>query len=280
VKLFQSEAYLTADGAIGPQTLAALNVPLQQRIDQVRVNLERARWLLHELQGSFVIVDVAGYRVSYVRDGSVAWRSRVQIGKEYRPTPIFKSIITTITLSPGWVIPPTIFRQDTLPAIRRDPGYLARNRLHVYNAAGKEIAATAVDWANPGNISLRQEPGPSGALGEMAIRFANPYAVYLHDTPYQALFSNSQRATSSGCIRVENIHELAVLLFDDAAKWNRDAMQTVINERKTANVTLTNPVPILLAYWTVDIGNDAHVAFKPDVYQHDGKVLAALDRAL
>ncbi|MDR0781670.1 MAG: L,D-transpeptidase family protein [Pseudomonadales bacterium] len=277
VKRFQEESYLDADGAVGPQTLATLNVPLVQRIDQVRVNLERARWLLHELQGSFVVVDVAGYRISYVRDGNVVWRSRVQIGKEYRATPIFKSTITYITLSPGWVIPPTILRQDTLPAIRRDSSYLARNNLHVYNAAGKELAATDVDWSNPGNISLRQEPGPTGALGEMAIRFANPYAVYLHDTPYQAQFNNSQRATSSGCIRVENVHELAVLLFDDQAKWNREAMQNVINERKTRNVTLAKPVPILLAYWTVDVGEDGHVAFKPDVYRRDSRVLAALN---
>jgi murein L,D-transpeptidase YcbB/YkuD len=281
VRQFQRESYLDADGAVGPQTLAALNVPLQQRIDQVRVNLERGRWLLHELeeQPSLVIVDIAGYRVSYLRDGEVIWRSRVQIGKEYRPTPVFESEITYITLSPGWVIPPTIFRQDTLPAIRRDPGYLARNKLHVFNAAGQEIAASSVNWASPGNITLRQEPGADGALGEMAIRFPNPYAVYLHDTPHQELFNNSQRATSSGCIRVENVHELAVLLFNDQVKWNREAMQNVINERKTRNVTLAKPVPILLAYWTVDVGEDGHVSFKPDVYQRDGRVLAALNRA-
>jgi murein L,D-transpeptidase YcbB/YkuD len=280
VKLFQTEAYLTADGAIGPQTLAALNVPLQQRIDQVRVNLERGRWLLHELEaGNAVIVDIAGYRVSYMRDGEVIWRSRVQIGKEYRATPVFQSTITYITLSPGWVIPPTILRQDTLPAIRRDPNYLAKNNLRVINAAGKEIPATSVDWAKPGNITLRQDPGPNGALGEMAIRFDNPYAVYLHDTPHQELFNNSQRATSSGCIRVENVHELAELLFDDQVKWNRDAMQSVINERKTRNVTLAKPVRILLAYWTVDVGDDGHVSFKPDVYNRDARVLAALNKA-
>jgi murein L,D-transpeptidase YcbB/YkuD len=278
VRRFQSESYLNADGEVGPRTLAALNVPLSQRIDQVRVNLERARWLLHELKDEFVIVDVAGYRVSYVRDGKAVWRSRVQIGKEYRATPIFKSTITYLTLSPGWVIPPTIFRNDTLPAIRRDVGYLARNRLHVYNAAGKLIPASSVDWAKPGNIILRQEPGANGALGELVIRFPNSYAIYLHDTPHQALFNNSQRATSSGCIRVENIHELGVLLLNDPEKWNRDAMQTVINERKTREVRLAKSVPILLAYWTVDVGDDGHVAFKPDVYRRDGGVLAGLDK--
>jgi murein L,D-transpeptidase YcbB/YkuD len=280
VRRFQTESYLDVDGAVGPRTLAALNVSVQDRIDQVRVNLERGRWLLHEIEnGNAVIVDIAGYRVSYMRNGEVIWRSRVQIGKEYRATPVFMSEITYITLSPGWVIPPTILRQDTLPAIRRDPGYLARNRLHVFNSAGKEIPASSVNWASPGNISIRQEPGPEGALGEMAIRFPNSYAIYLHDTPHQELFNNSQRATSSGCIRVENVHELAVLLFDDQVKWNREAMQSVINERKTRNVTLAKPVRILLAYWTVDVAEDGHVSFKPDVYNRDGRVLAALNRA-
>lgn len=279
VRQFQQESYLDADGALGARTMAALNVPLRQRIDQVRVNLERARWLLHEFdRGDFVIVDVAGYRIAYVHDGQVKWRSRVQIGKEYRATPIFKSAITRVTLSPGWVIPPTILREDTLPAIRRDSGYLARNRLSVYRD-GQEVPAASVDWNNPGKVTLRQEPGPNGSLGEVVIRFANPYAIYLHDTPHRRLFDSSRRATSSGCIRVENIHELAELLLDDPQKWNRDALRTVIDERKTREAPLKNPVPILLAYWTVDVGDDGHVAFKPDVYKHDGAVLAALNEA-
>ncbi|MDR2212243.1 MAG: L,D-transpeptidase family protein, partial [Pseudomonadales bacterium] len=155
VRRFQTESYLDVDGAVGPQTLAALNVTVEQRIEQTRVNLERARWLLHEIEDepSVVIVDVAGYRVSYLRNGEVVWQSRVQIGKEYRATPIFQSTITYITLSPGWVIPPGIFRNDTLPAIRRDIGYLARNKLHVYNSAGQEIPASSVNWAQPGNIT-------------------------------------------------------------------------------------------------------------------------------
>jgi murein L,D-transpeptidase YcbB/YkuD len=280
VRRFQQASYIDADGALSAKTVAALNVPLRQRIDQVRVNLERARWLLHEFrQGDMVIVDIAGYRIAYMHDGQVRWRSRVQIGKEYRPTPIFKSAITRVTLSPGWVIPPTILQQDTLPAIRRNIGYLARNRLHVYDQAGKEIAPAAVDWARPGRITLRQEPGANGSLGEVVIRFANPYAIYLHDTPHKAQFNNSQRATSSGCIRVQNIHQLAVLLLDDPQKWNREAMQKVIDERKTREVALKKPVPILLAYWTVDVDNDGYVSFKPDVYKRDGKVLAALDKS-
>ncbi len=276
VQRFQQEAYLDADGVVGPGTRDVLNVPVAERIAQVRANLERARWFMHETSGDFVIVDLAGYRIAYMHDSEVKWHSRVQIGKEYRSTPAFKSVITHITLSPGWVVPPTIFREDALPAIRRNPDYLARNHLGIYNAAGQKIPAGSVNWSRPGNITLRQEPGADGALGEVVIRFPNPYSIYLHDTPHKEMFSNSQRATSSGCIRVENIHELAVLLLDDDKKWNRGAMQKVIDERQTRNVTLTRKIPVLLAYWTVDLGDDGYVSFKPDVYKRDAAVVKAL----
>ncbi len=279
VQRFQQESYLEADGAVGPGTRNQLNVPVAVRIGQIRANLERARWFMHEIKDDFVIVDLAGYRIAYVHGNEVKWRSRVQIGKEYRSTPVFKSVISYITLSPGWVVPPTIFKEDSLPAIRKNPDYLTRNRMSVHNAAGQKIPASSVNWSRPGNITLRQDPGPEGALGELVIRFVNPYSIYLHDTPHKELFNVSQRATSSGCIRVENIHELAVLLFDDEQKWNRSALQKVIDERKTRNVTLKRKIPILLAYWTVDLGEDGYVSFKPDVYKRDPQVLMALEEA-
>lgn len=279
VQRFQQEAYLEADGAVGASTLAALNVPVGERIGQIRANLERMRWFLHEVQGDFVIVDIAGYRIAYVSGSQIRWQSRVQVGKAYRSTPAFKSSIRYLTLSPGWVVPPTIFKEDALPAIRRDIAYLARNRMKVFDAAGRELDPAAVDWRKPGNITLRQEPGPGGALGELVIRFANPYSIYLHDTPHKELFGGSQRATSSGCIRVENIHELALLLLDDE-DWTREALQAAIDERKTRNVTLKKKVPILLVYWTLDVGDDGYVSFKPDIYQRDAAVLQALNEKL
>lgn len=276
---FQQESYLDADGAVGPATVSELNIPVAERIRQIRANLERMRWFMHEASDDYVVVDLAGYRIFYIQGGAVKWQSRVQIGKEYRSSPVFKSLITYITLSPGWVVPPTIFKEDALPAIRRNRDYLTRNKISVYNAAGQKIPASQVNWNRPGNITLRQDPGPEGSLGEVVIRFMNPYSVYLHDTPHKEMFDRTQRATSSGCIRVQNIHELAVLLLDDAQKWNGEAMQKVINERKTRNVTLQKKVPILLAYWTVDVASDGYVAFKPDVYKRDPQVATALDEA-
>jgi len=277
VKRFQSEAYLEADGAVGKGTLVALNIPVAQRIAQVRANLERMRWLMHGLKNDVVMVDLAGYRISYLHGNEVKWSSRVQIGKAYRSTPVFKSAINYITLSPGWVVPPTIFKEDALPAIRKNADYLTRNRLSVFDAAGNPLATESVNWEKPGNITLRQNPGPGGALGDVVIRFPNPYSIYLHDTPHKELFGSSQRATSSGCIRVEKIQELAALLLNDPVKWSDSEIRKVIDEKKTRNVTLKSKVPIMLVYWTVDVGDDGYVSFKPDVYDRDSAVVSALD---
>jgi murein L,D-transpeptidase YcbB/YkuD len=278
VKRFQTDQYLDVDGSVGAGTLAALNVPIATRIGQVRVNLERARWLLHSLQGTFVVVDVAGYKISFYRDGNPVWKSRVQVGKPYRSTPIFRSQITYITFNPTWTVPPTILKNDILPKVRANKGYLANNRIRVLDSSGNAIPAASVNWSNPRGITLRQDAGAGNSLGRVVIRFPNSFAVYLHDTPHQDLFSKAKRDTSSGCIRVEHPLELVQLLFNDDEKWNRQAIDDRIATAKTQNVTLPTAVPVLLAYWTVDIGDDGKLAYKPDVYDRDGPLLAALDK--
>lgn len=280
VRLFQRENYLDPDGAIGPSTRAALNIPVADRIDQVRVNLERARWLLHDIADSVVVVDIAGYKVYFVKQGKVVWQANVQVGKPYRSTPVFKSDITYVTFNPTWTVPPTIYKQDILPKIRRDPAYLAKNNMRVLTPAGKEIDARSVNWNNPGNIVLRADAGPDNPLGQAVIRFPNPYAVYLHDTSHKELFGSSQRAFSSGCIRVERPLELIELLFNDAEKWNRAAIDGKIAEGKTRNFDLAKPVPLLIAYWTVSLLDVERVAFKPDIYKRDAPLLRALNQRL
>jgi murein L,D-transpeptidase YcbB/YkuD len=278
VERFQRDQYLKADGEIGKGTLAVLNIPVSARIDQVRVNLERARWLLRELQGTFVIVDIAGYKIAYYRDGQPVWRSRVQVGKPYRSTPIFKSEITYVTFNPTWTVPPTILRKDIIPKVRQNPGYLAANRIRAIDASGQQVSVQSVNWSNPRGITLRQDAGPGNSLGEVVIRFPNPFSIYLHDTPHRELFDKEQRDTSSGCIRVENPLDLVQLLFDDAARWNPQTVAEHIATGKTHNVSLPKPVPILLAYWTVDAADDGRVSFKPDIYGRDASLLSALDR--
>lgn len=278
VRRFQREQYLEVDGAVGKATLAALNVPVQARIAQLRANLERARWLLHEPSREFLLVDIAGYKASFFENGQPTWSTRVQVGKPYRETPSFRSQIDRITFNPTWTVPPTILRNDVLPKVRANPGYLAANRLRALDANGNELDPAQIDWNNPHGVSLRQDAGPGAALGRVVIRFDNPYSVYLHDTPHTELFGREQRAFSSGCIRVEQPLELVERLFNDPLQWNRAAIDAAIASRQTRTVNLPQPVTVLLVYWSVDVHHDGRLSFKPDIYRRDARLQALLDQ--
>ncbi|MDZ4376642.1 MAG: L,D-transpeptidase family protein [Xanthomonadaceae bacterium] len=276
LRRFQRKQYLAPDGALGKSTLAALNITVAMRIDQVRANLERARWLLHETSAEFLLVDIAGYKATYFQHGQPQWSTRVQVGKPYRKTPSFRSQINRITFNPTWTVPPTILRNDILPKVRKNPGYLAANRLRVLDHNGKELRAEQIDWSNPSGLTLRQDAGAGNSLGRVAIRFDNPYSVYLHDTPHTELFDLEQRAFSSGCIRVERPLELVERLLDDPAQWNRAAIDAAIASNQTRNVSLHRPVTVLLMYWSVDIHSDGRLGFKRDIYGRDSRILAEL----
>lgn len=280
VHAFQARHGLDADGTVGPGTLAALNVPIDVRIRTLRVNLERGRWLLNDLEPTFVVVNVAGYRVNYIREGQLVWSARAQVGKAYRATPIFRSRLTYLVLNPTWTVPPSILANDILPAQRRDPTTLARKGLEVIDAQGRRVPESSVDWANatPRNFRymLRQPPGPDNALGRVKFMFPNSYSVYLHDTPSRNLFEKSERAFSSGCIRVEDPLRLAELLLEGQGGWNRAAIDSVIQAGKTRNVTLAHAIPVLLSYWTAWVDRDGTLQLRPDIYGRDAKVAASL----
>lgn len=280
VKRFQRRHGLEADGAVGRATLEALNVPVDARIDQIRVNLERSRWVLHQIHGNFVVVDIAGFQVFYVQDDHVIWKARAVVGLPYRKTPIFKSTLTYIVLNPTWTVPPSILAHDILPAVRRDRSYLQKRNLKVIDRSGKVVDPRTVNWvryqAQNFPYQLRQEPGPNNALGRIKFMFPNPHLVYLHDTPSRELFDRPERAFSSGCIRVEHPFELAELLLNDPINWSRDALLEAAASNVTQTVFLPVPVPVLLLYWTVDVSQEGIVTFKPDVYERDKAVLAGL----
>lgn len=283
LKRFQARHFLSPDGAVGPDTRRELNVGVTQRIDQIRVNLERARWVLHQrADGEFVIVDVAGFEVRYVRDRAVIWRARAQVGQPYRQTPIFRSAIDEVVFNPTWTVPPGILAKDILPAVRRDPSYLEKRGLKVIDRNGRPVSEAGIDFTRYSGATfpfmIRQDPGPTNALGRVKIMFPNAYLVYLHDTPSRALFEREQRAFSSGCIRTERPLELAELLLANPERWNRAAIDAVLDSGATRTVRLPKPVPVLMLYWTVDRDDQGAVVFKPDPYGRDPKLLKALDR--
>jgi murein L,D-transpeptidase YcbB/YkuD len=282
VKRFQERHGLTPDAAVGPATRAAMNVSVEDRIDQMRANLERGRWVLHEVKGDLVLVNVAGFEVAYFRDDEPVWTSKVIVGRPYRETPIFKSLITYVVFNPTWTIPPTILVKDKLPVIKRDPGYLKRNNIRVIDSRGREVDPYSVNWSQYGAgrmppYQLRQDPGEDNALGLVKIMFPNPHMVYLHDTPAKSLFEKDERTFSSGCIRVEKAFELAELVLNDPAQWNQQTMAEVVATKKMQTVNLAKPVPVLILYWTAQPRPDGQVIFRSDVYGRDEATLAALN---
>ena len=280
VEVFQARHGLDADGAVGAATLAELNVPVEARLEQMRVNLERGRWLLHDLPPTFVVVNVAGFEVYFLRDSEVVWTARAQVGRPYRQTPIFRSELTYLVLNPTWTVPPSILAHDVLPAQRRDPSYLARKGLKVIDRSGRVVPASSIDWstatARNFRYNLRQDPGPENALGRIKFMFPNPYAVYMHDTPSRSLFEKSDRAFSSGCIRVERPLELAELLLAGQTGWDQTALARAIAEGKTRAVTLAAPVPVLLSYWTAWVDRSGTLQFRRDLYGRDARIVAGL----
>lgn len=260
VRAFQSRHGLAADGVLGAGTLAALNVPVAQRIDQIRATLERCRWFLHDLPDRFVMVNVAGFRVLFLEDGQVAWRSRVIVGKPYTATPMFRANMESVILNPTWTVPASIVRNEMLPAQRRDPNYLAKKRIS--RVGGK----------------LVQAAGPGNALGRIKLDLPNPYSVYLHDTPDKSLFENTTRTFSHGCVRVERPVELAALALDDP-EWSVEALQDAIALGKTRRIALKKPIPVMVLYWSVTVNREGTVEFLPDIYRRDAPVLRDLAAA-
>lgn len=281
VKRFQARHGLDADGVVGARTLEALNIDVARRIERIRVNLERLRWVAQDLAGDYLLVDIAGFSARLYLGGQIAWSSRIVVGRPFRRTPEFRATMQQIVLNPTWTVPPTILREDLLPKLAKDTGYLAQNQMQVVDRTGRAVDPSAIGWeryrAGSGfPYQIVQAPGPTNPLGQLKFMLPNAHTVFLHDTPTRSLFERTQRAYSSGCIRLERPHELALLLLDDADRWSAEALRAAIAEGATRAVPVKRRVPVMLLYFTAEANGEAVVHFRPDLYDRDAAVLAAL----
>ena len=282
VATFQARHSLDADGIVGKQTIAAMNVPVKQRVSQLRASLERLRWVNQEAADTLVAVNIAGFRAFFIKNGEMVWTTRAMVGKTYRKTPVFRGDIQYMEFNPTWTIPPGILRNDTLPAIKRNPNYLASKNFRVIDNKGRTVDPATVDWNQYSKgvpYTLRQDPGPNNSLGTVKFIFPNKHFVFLHDTPHRELFDRPERAFSSGCIRIENPLTLAELLLDDD-KYHEPELEAIVASRETQRISLENSVPVVILYLTTGLDIDGNIMFFNDIYNRDQKVLDALNGAV
>ena len=280
VKRFQARHGLEADGVVGAQTLLALNTSPAQRVDQIRANLERLRWVAADLRGDRLLVDIVGYHADLVLDGQRVWASKVIVGKPARKTPSLRDSVVSLVFNPKWVVPPTILREDVIPRAARNPDYLASQRLRVVDRSGQTVDPESIDWegARQSGFPYRlvQQSGADGSLGRIKFSLSNPYAIYLHDTNARGLFRRAERALSSGCVRVEKPEELARILLDDAQAWSAERLESALASGRTRTVDVGRDVRVLLHYATAAIDESGALQLRNDIYDHDRGILAAL----
>jgi murein L,D-transpeptidase YcbB/YkuD len=274
VKRFQRRHGLDPHGRLDAETLAALNVPVARRIRQIELNLERWRWMPETLGDQHLLVNIPTYHLTAFEGDRPALAMRVVAGKKESPTPIFSDEMQTVVFSPYWNVPPDIAREETIPALMRDPGYLYANNLEVVRD-GRVVDPYSVDWSDRA-VRIRQRPGPKNSLGHVKFVFPNNFDVYLHDTPADSLFGRVERDYSHGCVRVEKPFELARWVLRHQPEWTPERIQAAMDSGEERHVALETPVPVYLVYATTWVDPDGALRFAEDVYGHD----ATQDRLL
>jgi murein L,D-transpeptidase YcbB/YkuD len=280
VKRFQRRHGLEPNGAVSGATVAQLNVPVAQRIQQLALNLERWRWLPADLGGRHILVNIPEYRLEVWDHDKVPLSMRVVVGKKDTPTPIFNDDMTHVVFAPYWNVPTTIAKNETLPHALRDPAFLQRTNMEVLDKSGNPVDPASIDMASVGAYRFRQRPGSSNSLGLVKFMFPNQFNVYLHDTPAESLFARATRSFSHGCVRLEQPDKLAQYVLGDQPAWTTERIDEAMHSGQEKTVKLARPLPVYLGYWTARISADGSLQFRNDLYGIDARQSAMLERAL
>lgn len=260
---FQERHGITASGKIDRQTLEELNVPLQVRIRQILVNMERSRWLPVTSDKDYIAVNIPEFMMHVYHADSLLWSCNAVVGKTVHPTTLFYGEINQVVFSPYWNIPESIVAKEINPGIRRDPSFLVKHGMEVIGQRN-------------GLPVVRQKPGPSNALGLVKFLFPNSYSIYLHDTPTKSLFNERTRAFSHGCIRIAAPAKLAEFLLRNSKDWNTTSISTAMHSGKERAVSIQQKVPVYIAYLTAFVDRDLKLNFRKDIYGLDARLASTI----
>jgi murein L,D-transpeptidase YcbB/YkuD len=284
LKIWQYRHGLKQTGILDTMTRNALNVPAEQRIATIRVNMERMRWLPDTLTPNFILVNVADFRLFLFRNGEAVWDTPITAGTRVNQTPMFETYISHLELNPVWNIPQSIITKEVAVDAAKKSNYISRNRFKIVNSKGEHVEASTVNWSDVRSGKVRyhiyQPPGEGNQLGKIKFFCVNPHAIYLHDTPNLSKFQFQERAFSHGCIRVWNPFTLAGLLMGDTVQWDRAAFDKLLAPGATRNVMLPRREPVHIHYFTAFPDRRQLLILRRDVYGHDRRVLRMLDVAL
>jgi L,D-transpeptidase YcbB len=267
VMRFQSRHGLRPDGIVGKQTITALKIQPSQRVTQIELNLERMRWLPHDLPNQFLLVNVPAFELRIYERHQLIDKMRVIVGRRTWCTPTFlNSAINQIILNPFWYVPSAIANKEIYPLLEKEPDYLEKNNIQIIQDKN-------------GDVRLRQPPGEKNSLGRIKFLFPNCCDCYLHDTPEKQLFDKVLRSFSHGCIRVEDAFRLADSILENEG-WTKERLSEAIASGKTQTVSLTRQIPIYIVYFTAWVDSDGSLQFRNDVYSKDQRLASVLGAQL
>ncbi|MBZ8132600.1 murein L,D-transpeptidase [Afifella sp. IM 167] len=266
---FQERNGIPADGVVGPSTFEALNVPAYVRLGQLKTNRERIAQMKSPAE-RYLMVNVPGAQIEAVENGVVISRHTAVVGKVDRQTPLLSSRIYQVNFNPYWTVPRSIIRKDLIPKMQKDPQYLTRNHIRIFNQQGEELPPTQVNWQTDEavNYMFKQDPGDDNSLGSVRLNFHNPYQVFLHDTPSKGLFGSDYRFESSGCVRVMNVREVVAWILRGNG-YDRARVDQVIRSGERLDVEVEDKPALYTVYFTAWTTGDGVVHFRPDIYNYD-----------
>ncbi|SDG70902.1 Putative peptidoglycan binding domain-containing protein [Pelagibacterium luteolum] len=272
VRGFQARHGLQINGQIDEFTYWAMKVPAATRLNQIKLNMERVRGLEGRLEDRYVNVNIPAAAIEAIASKQVARRHTAVVGKIDRQTPILRSRIHQINFNPYWTVPVSIIRRDIIGLVNNNPNYLNEYSIRIFDGSGREVPQSAIDWSTEEavNYTFRQDPGAQNSMGNVKINFHNPHAVYLHDTPQQTLFSENARFHSSGCVRVANVADFVAWILQDSG-YDIIGVNGAFASGERLDVSVSNPVPIFMTYFTAWANRNGVVSFRDDVYEYDAQ---------